>query len=169
MMDKNFDDKAYRDAFTESMIRTGLAFQLRELRKRSGMSQKELGRLAGTTQNVISRLENPDYGSFTLKTLLRLASSLDVALIVKFATFGELHQMTRDRSPDALAVPSYRVEKERANKSKIGETNARPDTRSGAVVLADFRRSHATEEFGGRKRVSGLSNLVTNMSFAHGT
>lgn len=106
----NHDDlqnKDYRDAFVDAMIRTGIAFQIKALRKREDMSQKELGELVVTPQNVISRYENPDYSGFTLKTLQRLASAFDVALIVKFATFRELRKLTEDRSPDNLSVPSF--------------------------------------------------------------
>jgi transcriptional regulator with XRE-family HTH domain len=117
-MNGDLDNKEYRDSFVESMIRTGLAFQIKELRKRATWSQQQLGERAGTTQNVISRLEDPDYGRFTLNTLLRLAAAFDVALIVKFASFGELYRLSKDRSPDALAVENYQTEKARESTTR---------------------------------------------------
>jgi transcriptional regulator with XRE-family HTH domain len=103
-------NKAFRGAFVEENIKTGIAFQVRALREQRGWSQGELGRLAGKPQNVISRLENPDYGRFTIQTLLDIARAFDVALLVKFASFSELAANLRDLSPNALAVPSFEDE-----------------------------------------------------------
>lgn len=58
-------------------------------------------------QGTISRLENPDYGKYTLTTLKRLAAAFDVALVVRFAPFGELLTWADELSPEALAVPAY--------------------------------------------------------------
>ena len=112
MINNDFQEKEYRIAFVDAMIRTGVAFQIKALRQREDMSQQDLGEIVNTPQNVISRYENSDYDGFTLKTLKRLASAFDVALIVKFASFGELRDLTKDRSPEVLAVPSFSKEQE---------------------------------------------------------
>lgn len=106
-MNKDFDDKEYRDAFVEEFLQTGVAFQIRALRQREKWSQEELGKKAGKPQSVISRLEDPDYGKVTLSTLLSMASLFDVALLVRFVSFGELWARTNDLSDPALAVPKY--------------------------------------------------------------
>ena len=124
MINDDFQDKKYRDAFVDAMIRTGIAFQIKALRKRIPWSQKDLGESMSTPQNVISRYENPDYSGFTLKTLQRLASAFDVALIVKFATFGELRRLTTDRSPEKLAVDSFVVEQESDVSSSTRDSTA---------------------------------------------
>ena len=124
MINDDFQNKEYRTAFVDAMIRTGIAFQIKALRKREPWSQKELGENVNTPQNVISRYENPDYGGFTLKTLQRLASAFDVALIVKFATFGELIRLTEDRSPEVLAVSSFSKEQELVESHAIPENVA---------------------------------------------
>jgi transcriptional regulator with XRE-family HTH domain len=41
-------------------------------------------------QNAIARLENPNYGEYSVRTLQRLAAAFDVALVVKFAPFSEV-------------------------------------------------------------------------------
>lgn len=105
-------DKDYRQAFVEENVKTGIAFQTRALRLKKDWSQKELGDRAGKPQNVISRLENPDYGNFTLRTLLDLAAAFDVALLVRFVSFGQLFDMLKDVSNKALAVPSFEKEME---------------------------------------------------------
>lgn len=99
--------KEYRDSFMESHVRTGLPFQLRAMRAARGWSQEDLGDRAGMGQNVVARLENPDYGKFSIATLLKLASAFDVALMVRFVRFSELFERTRNLTPEALNVPSF--------------------------------------------------------------
>lgn len=103
--------KAFRQEFVEENVKTGIAFQIRSLRERVKWSQAELGRRMGRPQNVISRLENPDYGKFTIRTLLDLASAFDIALLIRFVSFGRLIEELKDVSPAALAVPRYDEEK----------------------------------------------------------
>lgn len=106
-----FGEKGYRDAFVEENIKTGIAFQVNALREKRGWTQKDLGDRAKKPQNVISRIEDPDYGKFTLRTLLDIASAFDVALLVKFVSYGELLAQLKNVSPEALAVPSFEEER----------------------------------------------------------
>jgi transcriptional regulator with XRE-family HTH domain len=105
-------NKEYREAFVEENIKTGIAFQIRALRNREGWSQGVLGQKAGKPQNVISRLEDPDYGNFTIRTLLDLASAFDVAILVRFVSFDQLMNSLKNVSQEALAVPSFKAEQE---------------------------------------------------------
>ena len=100
-------NKEYRDSFVEGHLRTGPAYQIRALRNARHWSQEELGKRIDTSQSAVARLENPDYGKFSLTTLLRLASAFDVALLVRFVRFSDLLQRTRDLSPTELNVESF--------------------------------------------------------------
>ena len=106
-MNTDFDDKEFRNAFVEEFVRTGIAFQIRALRQRENWSQGDLGKKTGKPQNVISRLEDPDYGSFTVKSLLELAAAFDVALMVRFVSFSDLWKASQRLSPRDLAVARY--------------------------------------------------------------
>ena len=53
-----------------------IAMQLAALRKKSGLSQKELARRLGTSQQQISRLESPLYEGHSLSMLRRVAEVL---------------------------------------------------------------------------------------------
>lgn len=101
--------KEYREAFVAAHVRNGIAFQLRAMRNGRGWDQKELARVLGNEklQSVVSRYENPDYGRFSVSTLLDLAKAFDVALMVRFAPFSELVNWDSNISTDSLDVPSF--------------------------------------------------------------
>jgi transcriptional regulator with XRE-family HTH domain len=94
-------DKKYRDAFVESRISQTLALQARVLRQEAGMSQEELAKKLGTSQNAISRLESPKYGKPSISTLKRYASLFDVGLIVRFVSYSRLIDWTE---PDEFSI-----------------------------------------------------------------
>ena len=100
-------DKEYRDLFVEEEIDTGLPLQIRALRKDRGWSQKDLAQRVGMTQEGVSRLENLDYGKYTLTTLKRLASAFDVALVVRFEPFSRLVDWAVNLSPQDMEVPDF--------------------------------------------------------------
>ena len=53
-----------------------VAFQLAALRKKAGLSQKELAQRVGTSQQQISRLESTSYEGHSLSMLRRVAEVL---------------------------------------------------------------------------------------------
>jgi len=62
-----------------------VAIQLASLRQESGLSQKELAKRVGTSQQQISRLESPAYEGHSLSMLRRVADVLgaDVNVIIQ--------------------------------------------------------------------------------------
>lgn len=103
----NLKDKEYRDAFVASHINNGIPFQMRALREQRGWTQEKLAKIARKKQEAICRLENPNYGSFTLATLEEMASAFDVALMVRFVPFGELVEWDIKLSSGSLEVLSF--------------------------------------------------------------
>lgn len=104
-------DKSYRALFVETEIETLIPFQIRAMRKKQGWNQKELARHAGMTQARISVLENPSYeGAVNVKTLVKLASAFDVALVVRFVPFSELAEWTSRLSYANHEVANFEVE-----------------------------------------------------------
>ena len=53
-----------------------IAANIYELRRQAKLSQKQLAELIGTTQSVISRLEDADYTGHSLEMLRRIATTL---------------------------------------------------------------------------------------------
>ncbi len=100
--------KERRDAFVSAYVDEIIPFQIRALREQSDRkwTQQELAEKAGMKQERISTLENPNYGSYSLRILKQIASAFDVALMVRFIPFSELAEWKLHLSSASLEVPS---------------------------------------------------------------
>jgi transcriptional regulator with XRE-family HTH domain len=86
------------------------------MRKAKHWDQKKLAEVAlgkAELQSMISRYENPDYGKYSMQTLLDLAKAFDVALEVKFAPFSSIVRLDEELPKSILAVPSFTQELEK--------------------------------------------------------
>jgi hypothetical protein len=101
-------EKDYRDNYVSARTRQFLAHQIRSLR--GEMSQGDFGILLDKPQSVISRLESPAYGKWTLQTLLDVASKLDVGLLVQFVDYPTFLNFTGDVSESAVRPAKYDAE-----------------------------------------------------------
>jgi transcriptional regulator with XRE-family HTH domain len=72
-----------REKFRKGDEIWNVALQLASLRKSFGMSQKELARRIGTSQQQISRLESPSYEGHSLSMLRRVAEVLGASVRVE--------------------------------------------------------------------------------------
>jgi transcriptional regulator with XRE-family HTH domain len=104
---KKMRGKAYRDAFVTAHVSNTVSSQIAKLREREGWTQTQLAQRAGMRQSRISTLEDPNYENFEVKTLLRIASALDVALTVRFVPFSELTRWASELSEHHLVVPKF--------------------------------------------------------------
>jgi transcriptional regulator with XRE-family HTH domain len=71
------DDVERMSSLQEERVNAHVALTIRELRENAELSQKELAELTGTTQSVISRLEDADYEGHSLSMLDRIARALN--------------------------------------------------------------------------------------------
>jgi transcriptional regulator with XRE-family HTH domain len=105
---EKFKDKAYRDGFVASHLANNIAAQIFSTRELRGLTQTELAEMAGMAQARISVMEYSGYENFSVKTLKRLASALDVALVVRFVPFSELADYATNITPDKVAVREFK-------------------------------------------------------------
>ncbi len=61
-----------------------LARRIYELREQAGLTQARLAKLIGTTESVISRLEDSDYTGHSLTMLRRIAEAVNKRVEIRF-------------------------------------------------------------------------------------
>ena len=61
-----------------------LARKIHELREEAGLTQARLAKIIGTTESVISRLENSDYSGHSLTMLRRIAKAVGKRVEIRF-------------------------------------------------------------------------------------
>jgi transcriptional regulator with XRE-family HTH domain len=85
-LEEQLKDPVFAERFERAGEAWELALQLAALRKRAGLSQKELARKLKTTQQQISRFESPSYEGHSLSMLRRVARVLNAQVRVVFET-----------------------------------------------------------------------------------
>ena len=75
-------DPDRKAALEAERVNAEVARMIYDLRTEAGLSQNELAVLIGTTQSVISRLEDADYEGHSLSMLNRIAKALNQRLTV---------------------------------------------------------------------------------------
>lgn len=103
----SFRDKDYRHAYVTESLSTRISTQIRVLREQRDLTQAGLAARTGMKQAAVSRLENVDYASWNIRTLARLAEAFDVALDIRFVSFGEILDEICRFSRQRLERPSF--------------------------------------------------------------
>lgn len=101
-----FANKDFRDGYLQTAVRGGIAYQIQALREKLGLTQKAFAEKLGKKQSVVSRLESHEYGKVSVQTLLEIACSLDVALLVRFVSYPEFLNRAKQMSEAALKPPT---------------------------------------------------------------
>jgi ribosome-binding protein aMBF1 (putative translation factor) len=78
------NDKKLRRMIEVARINVIVSEMIYEARTAAGLTQAALARRVGTTQSVISRLEDADYEGHSLTMLQRIAEALHVRLELRF-------------------------------------------------------------------------------------
>lgn len=76
------DDPQRRASLQEEHVNAQVARLIFDARSQAGLTQRELAERVGTTQSVISRLEDGDYQGHSLTMLNRIAAALNQRLTV---------------------------------------------------------------------------------------
>lgn len=77
-------DTEFRAHYKEERQALKLAMKIAKLREKKGLSQQQLAKMMGTSQQAISRIESGEYEGFTLKTLEKLAEATGTQLKIEF-------------------------------------------------------------------------------------
>ena len=123
--------------FAEKFRKAGeawdIAIQLASLRKKSGLSQKELAKRVGTSQQQISRLESPSYEGHSLSMLRRVAEVLGATIRVEIQ-----HKKQQTFSLPIVAEPQsiYRVKRKYLSPTSVVKfaTNTSPSSVPTSII-----------------------------------
>src|SRR5436309_4547599 len=84
IMDLEFGhDPEYQAAISEERVKSQAARAIYDARIAAGLTQKQLADLIGTSQTVISRLEDADYDRHSLAMLDRIARAMNRRIEVR--------------------------------------------------------------------------------------
>ncbi len=82
------DDPGRKASLERERLSAQVARTIHQMRLESGMTQKQLADLIGTTQSVISRLEDADYEGHSLSMVNRIAEALERQVSVQLVGKG---------------------------------------------------------------------------------
>jgi DNA-binding XRE family transcriptional regulator len=81
---EDMKDPEFKAHYQEERQALKLAMKIAELREKKGLSQQQLAKLMGTSQQAISRIESGEYEGFTLKTLEKIAEATGMRVKIEF-------------------------------------------------------------------------------------
>jgi len=83
-------ERDFRASYLRGKLHVLISSQIYALRKRFFGKQTNLAIASGMKQSRISAMEQPGATQFNLETLIRLAATFKVGLVVKFVPFSEM-------------------------------------------------------------------------------
>jgi DNA-binding XRE family transcriptional regulator len=83
-LQEDIKDPEFKAHYQEERQALKLAMKIAELREQQGLSQQQLAKLMGTSQQAISRIESGEYEGFTLKTLEKIAEATGMRVKIEF-------------------------------------------------------------------------------------
>lgn len=77
------DDARIRASIETQKLNTAIAEEVLAAREKAGLTQSQLAKLVGTTQNVITKLEDADHDGQCLSMLRRIATALHSRVVIR--------------------------------------------------------------------------------------
>jgi DNA-binding XRE family transcriptional regulator len=81
---EDLKDPEFKAHYQEERQALKLAMKIATLREKKGLSQQQMAKLMGTSQQAVSRIESGEYEGFTLKTLEKIAEATGTKVKIDF-------------------------------------------------------------------------------------
>ena len=81
---EDLKDPEFKAHYQEERKALKLAMKIAKLREKKGLSQQQMAKLMGTSQQAVSRIESGEYEGFTLKTLEKIAEATGMRVKIEF-------------------------------------------------------------------------------------
>lgn len=104
LISRLLSDRDFRASYIRAKLDVLIPSQLRALRLRQEKSQPELAQMADMKQSRISAMETPGLVNFNRETLVRMAATHNVGLVIKFVPFSEMLEWENSYSQDAFNI-----------------------------------------------------------------
>jgi transcriptional regulator with XRE-family HTH domain len=153
-------DKEAREQYAADLLDSYIALQIKTLRQQRGWSQEDLAALAGKHQSQISAMEQIDFRSWKISTLQRLANAFDLALVVRFESFGTFLREILPVERGALERLSFADDPEFKSSGTLGTVVASITPRS-TVLYCDFQRRSRIQESPGSSVASQNTTTIS--------
>jgi len=94
------EDMAYRKRFLQRRTQDEIAMSIRSLREKRQMRQVDLASESKMKQSAISRIEQAEYASWSLKTLFRVADALSARVRVIFEPIEDVIEKYNEKEKE---------------------------------------------------------------------
>ena len=131
-------DIEFRRDFFHTQAVDGIAISIKTLRRMRNKRQIDLAQESGMLQSAISRIEQADYGKYSLNTLFRVADALGARLRISF-------------DPVEDVVADYEKAETEAEPGGQYAYHRESDTNRGAILKRDLRDTKDSQSL-----ISGL-------------
>lgn len=81
---EDLKDPEFKAHYQEERQALKLAMKIARLREKKGLSQQQMAKLMGTSQQAVSRIESGEYEGFTLRTLEKIAEATGTRVKIEF-------------------------------------------------------------------------------------
>jgi transcriptional regulator with XRE-family HTH domain len=125
LISRLLNERDFRAAYIRGKLDVLIPSQLRALRLRQEKTQPEVAQMANMMQSRISAMETPGRVNFNLETLVRIAATLKVGLIVKFVSFSEMLRWENEYSQDTFDVAKLEEDVEFLRPPRTGRVRRR--------------------------------------------
>jgi transcriptional regulator with XRE-family HTH domain len=102
LINRLISERDFRADYIRAKLDVLIPSQLRGLRRRDDLTQPQLAEMAGMKQARISAMETQGRVNFNRETLVRMAATYGVGLIVKFVPFSEMLEWENNYSQDSF-------------------------------------------------------------------
>jgi transcriptional regulator with XRE-family HTH domain len=151
LISRLISERDFRADYIRAKLDVLIPSQLRGLRRRNDLTQPQLAEMAGMKQARISAMETQGRVNFNRETLVRMAATYGVGLIVKFVPFSEMLKWENDYSQDIFVVAKIEDDDEFLNPPFERKHNDIATVRNGD-------RQAITEDQPYQKASGGISN-----------
>jgi len=161
------DDAERKSSLQEERVNGEVARMIYELRNEAGLKQKELAELIGTTQSVISRLEDSDYDGHSLSMLRKIAKALKQKLNITMTdkvkendnikfVFQEIVRGLRKEK--GLSIDQF-AEKSGINRGDVIAMERQPEYKPSPLVIHKLSRFYTIPQ----KKLAYLAGAIKNL------